>query len=438
MQPQSQLGFFNYDVFISYKSEEESWAKRIAESLRGFGLKVWRDHDAGDGIRVSEKWSNSIENGIRSSKMMIVLWSKLVHDNYATSVVQEEIEQMNTLIKNDQTGQRKFITVLLDGTSVDNHPKLGSYQADVSFKDLYGQYGAKGAAQISPIEWYGTIKNLIEAIGIMDVVEIRFVVAAMNRTQAEELRDNPASCAKDLKMLNLMCEMMQKTSSSFDVQRYGDSSDDWQPYPQLANFSIKDIINLYDEQKRDDAISRKQYAKWILVSYSDKLLSKVYADRSEALTAIQKGPCLVIVDPLSLMHKEVFEYVITYASLHNQQEAFFIGVSPFFARRHKELLAWADDLDNQFRNNLLGPIYDLFEKPFIRDERACVLSVEHEWQFFRWLQVAADRIVLANRTPLSRRNVVVHPLMNKLIQSRAATKPQPNIIDMSGQSGGAG
>jgi hypothetical protein len=433
MQPQSQLGFFNYDVFISYKSEEESWAKRIAESLRGFGLKVWRDHDAGDGIRVSEKWSNSIENGIRSSKMMIVLWSKQVQDNYATSVVQEEIEQMNTLIKNDQTGQRKFITVLLDGTSVDNHPKLGLYQADVSFKDLYGQYGAKGAAQISPIEWYGTIKSLVEALGITDVVEIRFVVAAMNRTQAEELRDKPAEFAKDLKMLKLMCEMMQRTSSSFDVMRYGDSSDDWQPYPQLVDFSIKDIINLYDEQKREDAISRKQFAKWILVSYSDKLLSKVYADRSEALAAIQKGPCLVIVDPLSLMHKEVFDYVITYASLHNQQEAFFIGVSPFFARRHKELLTCVDDLDNQFRTNLLGPIYDLFEKPFIKDERACVLSVEHEWQFFRWLQVAADRIVLANRTPLSRRNVVLHPLMKKLIQSKATTKPQPDIIDMSGQ-----
>jgi hypothetical protein len=437
MQPQSQLGFFNYHVFISYKSEEESWAKRIAESLRGFGLKVWRDHDAGDGIRVSEKWSNSIENGILSSQMMIVLWSKLVQDNYATSVVQEEIEQMNNLVKNDQSGRRKFITVLLDGTSVDNHPKLGSYQADVSFKDLYSQYGAKGADQISPIEWYGAIKNLIEALGITDVIEIRFVIAAMNRAQAEELRDNPAGCAKDLNMLNLMCEMMNKTSSSFDVQRYGDSPDDWQPYPQLVGFSIKDIINVYDEQKRDDAMSRNQYAKWILVSYSDKILSKVYADRLEAISTIQKGPCLVIVDPLSLMHKDVFDYVITYASLHNQQEAFFIGVSPFFPRRHKELLAFVDDLDDKFRNSLLGPIYNLFEKPFIKDERACVLSVEHEWQFFRWLQVAADRIVLANRTPLRARNTAVHPLMKKLIQSKAATEPQPNIINMSGQSGGA-
>ncbi len=432
MQPQSQLGIFNYDVFISYKSEEESWAKRIAETLRQFGLRVWRDHDAGDGIRAGEKWSDSIRNGIRASKVMIVLWSKLARDNYAQSVIQEEIEEMDRLVKNDSTGRRRIVPILLDDAAIANHPKLGSYQGDLSFQDSYNAHRAGGAAKVKAIDWYGMIKALIETLGIEDVTEIRFVVAAMSRKQAEELRDDPQKFAKDGNILNLMCQMMQVTSSQFDVTRYGDTPNDWQPLPQMPNVSINDIVNAYSENKRNDALSRKEYVKWIVVSYSDQVLSKNPQERQGALQVIQKGPCLVIVDPLSLIHKDVYDYVITEASLHNQQEAFFIGVSPFVTRKHKDMVAAISDIDTGLEG-LMKSVYNHFGKPFDTDTRACVMNVEHEMHFFRWLQIAADRIVLANRTPLLARNPAVNPAMLKLMQSLASTKPLPRIIDMSGR-----
>jgi len=113
------VNIFNYDIFISYKSQEENWAKRLADTFRGFGLTVWRDHDAGNGIRVSEKWSDEIRNGIRDSRVMIVLWSALIA-NDSTTVVHQEVNEMNSLIKNDPTGQRRFVPVILDGTSIKN------------------------------------------------------------------------------------------------------------------------------------------------------------------------------------------------------------------------------------------------------------------------------------------------------------------------------
>ena len=63
-------------VFISYKSEDESWAERIADTLESFGVNVWRDHAAENGIRVSYKWDDEIRAAIGDSTTMLVLWSK--------------------------------------------------------------------------------------------------------------------------------------------------------------------------------------------------------------------------------------------------------------------------------------------------------------------------------------------------------------------------
>ena len=80
MFDQDRAKVFNYDVFISYKSEESSWARRLAETLRGFGLKVWRDHDAIDGIRVAEEWSvvDNLSGGLCKSTDLDAVHERLV------------------------------------------------------------------------------------------------------------------------------------------------------------------------------------------------------------------------------------------------------------------------------------------------------------------------------------------------------------------------
>jgi len=440
MPPQSQDGVFNYDVFISYKSQQESWAKLLAETLRGFGLKVWRDHDVNDGIRVSEKWTNEIRNGIRSSRAMVVLWSKLISQD-AGSVVHQEIEEMDNLIKNDQTGQHRFIPVKLDGTTTDNYQRLSSYQAVESFRELHQKYGDSGAKDASAIEWYRTIKTLVEALGIKDLVEMRYVVAAMTRSQAEQLEADPDKYADNSATLKLMCDLMQKTNVKFDVTRYGDTPDDWQPFPQLESVSVKEIVNSYDYEKRGDAFARNDHAKWIIISYSADVLSGDALTRQKALNEIEEGPCLVIVDPVSLMHKEVFNRIITNGSLHNQKETYFIGVSPFVALMHGDLYDKVNEIDTLLENNYLQTAYSRFKLPFIPDNRMCVMNVEHEYQFFRWLQIAADKIVLANKTPLRTRSLnanqaTLQRLRRRVSAAQAASPPSPNVFDMSGSRGG--
>lgn len=419
---------FNYDVFISYKSEQESWARRLAETLGDFGWKVWRDRNVGAGIRLGEKWSQEIRIGIRQSRWMIVLWSDLVAKD-AASVVHEEIQEMERLI--GEEAARHFIPILLDGTPLDPYRRLAPYQADVSFQELHGRFGDEGAAKVSPLDWYGAVRRVIEALGLQkNVMEIRFVVAAMDRTQAKELSDDPERHAVDPDAFRLLHAVMQKTAA-FTLDRYGDSPDDWIPFPQLAKpISIREIITAYDAAKRDYARSLNEQAPWILVSLSEQIASPNYKVRQQAQEDLQAGPCLVIVDPVSLMHRQVFDKLITGASLHNLAESFIIGVAPFVAQMHADLFNETGELDNRLEARLEAA-YRRFKKPFVASGQSCVMNVDHEHQFTRWLQVAAETILTAHRTPLRPSRMSADEAVLQRMRERAATKPGPEVMNMS-------
>ncbi|MBZ0283016.1 MAG: toll/interleukin-1 receptor domain-containing protein [Anaerolineae bacterium] len=174
----SDVFHFNYDVFISYKSEQDSWANRIARSLEDMGLRVWRDKDGG--IRIGEEWRDEINAGIRDSQNMLVLWSRLIHEN-SKSVVHDEIRKMKEFYEKDP--RRRFFTVNLDGISL--HELLSPYHATYSFRKLYEKYGDNGADNADVVEWYKALLELLRGLGIQNVVEVRFAAIAMTREQAE-------------------------------------------------------------------------------------------------------------------------------------------------------------------------------------------------------------------------------------------------------------
>jgi hypothetical protein len=433
MQNQNQISVFNYDVFISYRSQQESWAARLAETLRGFGLKVWRDHDAGDGIRVGEAWSDEVRNGIRASRTMIVLWSNLIATN-ANTIVLQEVNEMKGLVDNDTTGLRRFVPVLLDGTPINNFVPLSPYQADVDLQSLYAQAGDGGASRVSATEWFGAVRNLVQALGIQDVMEVRFVVAAMTREQARQLYGEPETYAVNRDALRLMCEVMEKTSP-FSLDRYGDSPNDWRPFPQLGpTFTIKALLNAYDDEKREEFRGRNEFAKWILVSYSDEIVAPSPQVRQGARDAINSGPSLVVIDPISLMHRDVFGHIITNASLHNRPDSFVLGVAPFVSLMHRELFESTMEIDEMLKD-YLEDAYQRFSRPFVAGNNACVMNVEHEWQFTRWLQVAADSIVSARRTPMRARARRPNQAIAQRLRQQAPATPDPDVINM-GMSGG--
>jgi hypothetical protein len=431
MPPRTQA--FNYDAFISYKSEQESWAKRLAESLTDFGWTIWRDRNAaGGGIRAGERWSEEIRLGIRQSRRMIVLWSQQVAGD-AASVVHQEVQELERLMSTEAA--RRFIPVLLDDAKLDRYRALAPVQAVSTFRPLHARFGDVQADQVSPLDWFGAMRPLIGALGLKDdVTEIRFVVAAMNRTQAAQIAADPKRYALDAAVFSRMRDAMAQTSQ-FSIDRYGDTPDDWRPFPQVdPPMSIRDLVMLYDDRRRQHARERGGRAPWIVVSYSEAIASADWNQRRMALDKLQSGPCLVVVDAVSLMHREVYDRLISQSSLHNLNESFIIGVAPYMAQMHADLFNITAEIDRELADRLQSA-YDRFSAPFQPDFKTCVMNVDHELQFMRWLQVAGDLIFTAQRTPLRFQDATADLRVLRRMRDHATVRPGPELIDMSAAAG---
>ena len=55
-------------VFLSYASQDAEAARRIAEALRGFGVKVWFDQNE---LRGGDQWDNNIRRQIKECSLFI-------------------------------------------------------------------------------------------------------------------------------------------------------------------------------------------------------------------------------------------------------------------------------------------------------------------------------------------------------------------------------
>ncbi|MGD2100192.1 MAG: SUMF1/EgtB/PvdO family nonheme iron enzyme [Desulfobacterales bacterium] len=61
------------DIFISYKREEQTVAKKLAEAFQKKGWSVWWDPK----VRAGERFDDVIDKALKKSKCVVVLWSKL-------------------------------------------------------------------------------------------------------------------------------------------------------------------------------------------------------------------------------------------------------------------------------------------------------------------------------------------------------------------------
>jgi hypothetical protein len=341
---------------------------------------------------------------------------------------------MHDLIKNDATGQRKFVPIKLDGTSCGKYEELKGYQADANLAKPRQDAGADGADKVSAIEWYGALKPVISALGVTGVNEVRFLVAAMTHAQAVELQQDPDRYAVEPAVFRLMCELMDRTAP-FDPNRYGTSPNDWKPFPQRPEATIDSLLSGYVREKLEWAQKIKNPTKSILVSYSDEVLSADPKTRLAARNALKDdgGPFLVLIDPVSLMHRAVHDRLFA-GGLHAHDQGFILGVAPFAAHMHADLCGPIDQIDERLEAlALLEEPYGRFKQSYQPHARTSVLNVEHEHQFRRWLQVAADGIITANRTPL--RLHAINPAVLKIMEADVKAAPAPEVIRMS--AGGA-
>jgi len=101
---------YQYDVFLSHNSADKPLVRRVAESLKAAGLKVWFDEwniDFGDDIYLS------IEAGLNlSHSLALFISANALKSDWV------DLERSTALFRDPKNSGRRFIPILLDNCNV--------------------------------------------------------------------------------------------------------------------------------------------------------------------------------------------------------------------------------------------------------------------------------------------------------------------------------
>lgn len=90
MQVQGQRQF---DIFLSYKSEDADWVARLKRALEFRGMLVWQDKDQ---IRPGDLFAEALENGLEASRAVALV---VTPESVASGWVREEYYRALSLTK---------------------------------------------------------------------------------------------------------------------------------------------------------------------------------------------------------------------------------------------------------------------------------------------------------------------------------------------------
>src|SRR6202011_18175 len=96
---------FDYDVFLSYSKEDKRRVLRLAERLRGSGLRVWCDDWS---IKAGGEIPLAIQNGLISSRRFVACWSPAYQKS-----VWSGAESRSFLFSDPGNDDVRFVPVLL-------------------------------------------------------------------------------------------------------------------------------------------------------------------------------------------------------------------------------------------------------------------------------------------------------------------------------------
>jgi hypothetical protein len=125
-------------IFISYASEDESYARKLYDQLRHDGFLPWLDKE---NILPGQNWQHEIKNAIRNSRIVIILFSSNLINKI--SFIQKELREAIPEQQNFPPSLTFIIPARLDECDIP-HEELEKIQ----YVDLFPDWDA-GFSKIS-------------------------------------------------------------------------------------------------------------------------------------------------------------------------------------------------------------------------------------------------------------------------------------------------
>lgn len=379
------------DIFVSYKSEQLSWARRLALDLGRYGFTVFLDHDTAAGLQAGDAWEARLRQEILGAKHFLLLWSsKVVVNSYV-------LKELGIRLR----ANLPVTVVRLDDAPA--HPDLDSSTQDFrDFVPLATGAPDDGADGVDFFEWHRAVRHLVEGKPLAEgassvVVPVPLVVVAMTRSQAYELKaGTKIVSAIQGRAFDAMMGLLEQTVP-FDPLRYGDRPEDWRPFAEAldpTDWTVEQVVAGLDDAKRTwqrDYGDGSRTGRSALVPFGAALRDPNTVDN--ALRHLKARHSLIVFDPLSLMHHEVYRDVMN-NGLHTLEKAFVIGLGPQLAASSPAMRDYFGTVERELFNDLmmrdpLGRSRLLFQPTL----NTCVFNVCQRFELARWLNIASEEIV---------------------------------------------
>jgi hypothetical protein len=112
-----------FDVFLSYKSDDQAWVERLKNALQARGVRVWLDKDQ---IRPGDRFVGALERGLESSRSVALVTTP---GSVCSGWVEDEYSRALSL---SNQGQLHLIPLLLHDAVL---PGFLSNRQHVDFRD---------------------------------------------------------------------------------------------------------------------------------------------------------------------------------------------------------------------------------------------------------------------------------------------------------------
>lgn len=287
---------YDYDIFISYKSEDRAWAQKLYDDLQARRFKVFLDDKR---LQAGLKWEPQLGAALNKAGHLVVLWSAKAYDS---PWVRREIGHFDARITAPPEGasseQTRMVFVLLEGEDPQAYDSLQMI-ADLRSAGAY----PVGAAQVNPNLWTGVVGKVEQALrGDQPAQPVLLAIVTMTQAQVTALdptKPLPGGFACLNALLTQLAIPGLQTQADL-IQLYGPTRAEWCPLG--SNCTIKTLLDEF-QQELNQLLPKTSQIRWEIVG--DDFWQGKASEVSAVANRLASQPAVVIIDPLAFYDADI-------------------------------------------------------------------------------------------------------------------------------------
>ena len=297
---------FEYDVFVSYASEDRSRAEYfkglLAES--GTANSIFFDRES---LRAGDDWEVKIEAGLTNSRHFIVLWSSA---SKGSEWVTREMATFCALARPAVNQDRRMIVVNMDKTPGRAYAKL----QHISSQGLQAAYANKLVD--APNVWDEAMKAVIKGLNPNAVpLQVSLVVLTSTRQQLDELQHDRKEWIPEFGVPGVEI-----------AKQYGPTRSDWKP---LAG--TDSIDTLLTKMKREIELGLKGR----VITWQEPAAE--FWDPKSTIPAIgyatdvfeKSDLSVLVIDPIAICHPDIHQRLMFFQESFARPQTVIVVLPPF-------------------------------------------------------------------------------------------------------------